>query len=73
MQEIWNAADTEPSGLTAHVIRVSALIGELQLRQGETVLERLDVPLAYEARFGPDVDDVSKWLAIVDEWLMKHG
>jgi hypothetical protein len=41
------------------------------------VLHDAEVGLAYDARFGPDVDDVGHWqqiaLKAIDAWLVAHG
>lgn len=40
------------------VIRTGSCRGEWSRHEGEQVLDRQNVGLSYDARFGPDVDDV---------------
>jgi len=43
---------------------------------GEVLLEK-DVPVAYAARFGPDISDVNEWqdqaIAVIDAWIERHA
>lgn len=52
------------------VVRLSEGMGRLTVKDGDKVLLDKEVPLAYGAAFGPDVDDVLAWqqdcMAVVD-------
>lgn len=43
------------------VRRTRPYSGELTIAEGDRVLFRKEVGLAYDALFGPDVDDVATW------------
>ena len=43
------------------VIRIAPYRGELTIASGDTIHHREPVSLAYNALFGPDVDDVASW------------
>jgi hypothetical protein len=69
---IWEA--TLDGRYLCKVVRVSGRIGHLTVRDHLTDTELLAVlvPLAYGAKYGPDVDDVGRWqrtaeLAIADQ------
>ena len=53
------------------VIWTAPYRGELTIANGDAVLHREPVSLAYNAQFGPDVDDVASWqeaaIAFVDK------
>lgn len=46
---------------TVAVRRTRPYAGELTITEGDSVLFRKEVGLAYDALFGPDVDDVATW------------
>ncbi len=55
----------------------TALLQVINNSNDDVILSRDRMPLAYGARFGPDVDDVAEWQAIaleaVDDWLVDHA
>lgn len=48
---------------TVAVRRIRPYVGELTLTAADRVLLRKEVGLAYDALFGPDMDDVATWQA----------
>ena len=56
---------------TVKVIWTAPYCGELTIANGAAVLHREPLNLAYNAQFGPDVDDVASWkesaMAFVDK------
>lgn len=44
-----------------YVERVEPYKGELVIKDGDTTLTTKSVTLAYDAKFGPDVEDIQQW------------
>lgn len=55
------------------VERIAEGLGKLRLSEGDTVIRETEVPLMYDAIFGPDHSDVMDWqnwaIDIVDNQL----
>lgn len=43
------------------VTRIDEYRGVLTMKRGEQVVLSREIPLAYGAQFGPDIDDVAVW------------
>lgn len=76
MEKVWE--NTVDGGLyRCWVERTGAYTGILMVeRDGETIF-RQEVGLAYQALFGPDIEDVGTWerlcIAAIDEDYAKRG
>ena len=57
---------------TVSVHRTRSYHGELTIAEGERILYRKAVLLAYDSLFGPDVDDVNTWEGIAIEFIDNH-
>lgn len=74
---IWQQT-LDDGAFTMRVMRIDEGTGLLQVfvTEGERKLHEEQVPLAYGARFGPDMDDVAEWqeitIAHVDRFLLKE-
>lgn len=71
---IWTS--TLDGRYTVAVRRLAESRGELTIHDGDKLLHREEVGLAYGAIFGPDVDDLGKWQDIatkVVDNLNAHG
>jgi len=74
---IWQQT-LDDGRFTMRVTRVDESIGLLQVfvTEGERKLHEEQVPLAFGAVFGPDMDDVAEWqeitIAQVDRFLLKE-
>ena len=56
---------------TVTVTRTGPYRGEFVIREGDKLLHRESVGLAYNALFGPDVDDVQRWQQLAIEFVDK--
>lgn len=71
---VWSAT-VDDGKFLAQVMRTGAYTGQLTVTVGEggKVLLDIEVGLAYEAIFGPDIDDVARWqgqaIAAIDDYL----
>lgn len=69
-EELGNAFESDFDDGAYHVVvkRLAPYKGQLILtdKEGKVLLEK-EVALAYDARFGPDVDDLDLWEAMVAE------
>ncbi len=64
-QVIWHAND-EKNEYKPQVVRTGPRTGEFQfirISDGE-ILYKEEVPLAYGAMFGPDIDDAEQWMVM---------
>ena len=68
---VWNS--TLDGRYTLTVVRTGPYRAELSIHDGDQVLHREGVGLAYDALFGPDVDDVYRWQQIAVKFVDKLG
>lgn len=74
---IWDAT-VDDGKFACSVTRTGEYAGQLLVTHTESkdVVLSEGVHLAYAARFGPDVDDVSTWemksIAAIDAWIEAH-
>ncbi len=57
---------------TVTVTRTAAYRGEFVIREGDKLLHSKSVGLAYNALFGPDVDDVQRWQQLAIDFVDKR-
>jgi hypothetical protein len=63
--QVWEAS-LDNGAFTASVERTAPYRGLLQVRDADgNTIHRQVMGLAYDARFGPDVDDVATWMDAV--------
>jgi hypothetical protein len=55
------------------VTRTAPRRGELSVAEGENVLHREPVELAFDAQSGPDIDDVVGWREIASRFVQNLG
>ena len=55
-----------------YVERVEPYKGELIIKDGDTTLTTKSVTLAYDAKFGPDVEDVQQWENMCADFIDKQ-
>jgi hypothetical protein len=68
---VWNSTLDKRYRVT--VTRTGPYRGELSICDGDQALHVESVGLAYDALFGPDVDDVHRWQEIAVDFVDKLG
>jgi len=67
---LWAAVDSIGGKLYGCVYRISSRKGKLELRNRDhQILKSMEVPLAFGAIFGPDIDDVKTWNLQCSTWI----
>jgi hypothetical protein len=68
---VWEA--TLDERYLIRIIRTpEAYQGLLQILEGEKTLHEVPVGLAYDAAFGPDIDDVETWRKMAIDFIDSH-
>jgi hypothetical protein len=68
---VWNS--TLDGRYKVTVVRTGRYQADLSIQDGEQILHGESVGLAYDALFGPDVDDVDRWQQIAVNFVDKLG